>query len=139
LEHHADILTAPARHLIFAHVGQALSGNVDLALGGPVDARDHVDKRTLAAARRPHNGDKFARGDLKIYPAQGVNDATLDFVGLLDRLQRNQLVHSVSLLALKGAARQGCSPQAPLTGSARCRTQSCGRPTPRATHSEWWR
>jgi hypothetical protein len=70
---------------------ECCSRDRDAARGRLIDARDHVEKRCLAAAGAPDDADELALSDGKIDPAQRGNAARGAFVGLADALQGNHV------------------------------------------------
>ena len=62
----------------------------NLAFGGTVEARDHVDQRGLAAARLADNGDEFARVDVQVNAFQCHEESGVGFVGFGDGVEVNE-------------------------------------------------
>ena len=66
LEDEADVGRPPRGQLFGAHPGNLLSVDDDTAAGRRVEAGEDVEQGRLAAARRPHQRQKFARFDVEI-------------------------------------------------------------------------
>ena len=60
LEHHADAA------LVRRRVVDRLALQVDFAMGGGLEARQHHQRRRLAGARGPEHGQELALGDVEI-------------------------------------------------------------------------
>ena len=63
LEDEADVLGAEARELVLGQLVQQPARDRDAALGRPVEAREQVQERRLARARRPHQRHEAAALD----------------------------------------------------------------------------
>ena len=72
LEDNAEILSSPARHLVFVQLMRARSIDPDFASGGAVNAGNHVQQGGFAAARFADNADEFACVDLQVHTFQRV-------------------------------------------------------------------
>ena len=73
LEDEAHVGVAPGRQLVVIEVVQFEVADLEGPARGPVDARDEVEQRGLATARRPHERDVGATGDLQIDALQYWN------------------------------------------------------------------
>ena len=78
LEHHGDV---PVRGL---DVVDHAPADLDLALGDGLQARDHAQKRGLAAAARPDQDNEFAIGDVERDAFHGLHAAWISFSDLID-------------------------------------------------------
>ena len=70
LEDDADGAAAPDGELVLGHLVQAAAVDRHRPGRGPVDARDEVEDRRLAAARRAGDRHHLARGDGQVHAAQ---------------------------------------------------------------------
>ena len=70
LEHEADVVRAPAGELAAAELIDAAAADADLARGRLIESADEIEERRLARARRTHERDEVALGDVEIEPVQ---------------------------------------------------------------------
>src|SRR6266403_1250413 len=70
LEDEADFVAAQFGARGVAQFSEVIPVDQDLAPGGLRQAADYVQQRSLAAARRPHHGDRFARLYREIHATQ---------------------------------------------------------------------
>ena len=89
LEHHADVAA------VCGNVVDHLVVEVDVALVDGVEARDHAQKRGLAAAGRSQQGEELAGLDLQVYAVYRAHIVVIDF-GRGSDLDR--LAHAKQLL-----------------------------------------
>ena len=88
LEDDPDVRAPPHRQLLLAHLVEALAVEGDRAGRRPVDPRDHVQDRRLAAPRRPDHRHHLAGGDREIDAAQR---AIVDLAHPVDLLDAGEL------------------------------------------------
>ena len=83
LKHHADI-AARGTQLRVIELREIAPRNDHLALGGPVEQVDHPHQRTLARAAAPDDAKHFARRDVQVDAAQGLDRALWARINLGD-------------------------------------------------------
>src|SRR6266851_2036784 len=70
LKDEADFVAAQFGARGVAQFGEIITVDQNLAPGSLRQAADHIQQRRLAASRRPHHRDRFARLHLEIHPTQ---------------------------------------------------------------------
>ena len=75
LEDEADRVAAKPRQRLLAQLVDPAPGEPDLAARRPFQAAEQVQQRRLAAAARPHHGERLARGDLQLDAVERAHDA----------------------------------------------------------------
>ncbi len=73
LEDEPDVPRAPGRELAARERVDAIAGNLDRSLRRRVQPADQVEQRRLARARRPHQREKIARGDVDRHALEHVD------------------------------------------------------------------
>jgi len=99
LEHEADVAAAPVRELAAVHAVQALAFDLDLARRRRVEAADEIEQRGLARARRPHQRDEVALGDVEVDAVQHFDLLRSALVGLGESAGGDQCCHVVLQLS----------------------------------------
>src|SRR5262249_48390223 len=82
----------PACRLVLAEIVDGGAGDPHLASGRPVDTRDHVHQRRLAAAGLADHRDELAGADLEVDAPERVEAAGRRLVTLDDADQADQSV-----------------------------------------------
>src|SRR5437879_1157477 len=94
LEHEADVVCAPLRQLAARKVVDAATADVDLARAGLIETADQVEQRGLARARRTHERDEVALGNIERESVQDLDCLLAAPVDLADTADLNhQLGH----------------------------------------------
>ncbi len=91
LKDHADGMPAPDGELVFTKPFHLLSADHDLALGGTVQACDHIDQCRLAAARFADDRYVLALIDVQVNTLQGEEQTRVGLVGFFDAVQVNEM------------------------------------------------
>src|SRR5205807_8520691 len=73
LENEADVARPPARQLSFAHLGDELAADPDLAFARPGQAGDQVQQRRLARAAGSHESHELALGHFQAQAFENID------------------------------------------------------------------
>jgi len=86
LEDKPNVVSPGEGGLVFVHLGELFFAQRNFPFGGCIQPAQQVQQGRFAAARRPHDGDKFAFFHFEIDPGQCFDRVLTEFVMFFDKI-----------------------------------------------------